>query len=123
LPTSGAGGSSLKKAFVSRKKPELSPEVDMPNQFVTKEELAKLINNEIRSQLGGAEGCSVSSRQIAHHTEDTSGCNWHVSGWFRSSRPSGDACEAIVRSASKKLQKRFNLKVELAPPGGPSRNE
>jgi hypothetical protein len=98
--------------FVSRKKLELSPEVDMPKQSVTRSELAKLINEEIRRQLGEAEGCSVSVRQIACHAEDTNGGNWHLSGWFRSSRPSGDACEAIVKAATERLQKLYNLGSE-----------
>jgi hypothetical protein len=84
----------------------------MPKQFVTKRELTKLINEEIRRQLGGAEGCSVSARQIAYHTEDTNGGNWHLSGWFRSSRPSGDACEAIVKAATERLQKLYNMGSE-----------
>jgi hypothetical protein len=102
----------LTRAFVSRKTPELSPELDMPKQSVTRGELAKLINEEIRCQLGEAEGCSVSARQIAYHTEDTNGGNWHLSSWFRSSRPSGDACEAIVKATTERLQKLYNLRSE-----------
>jgi hypothetical protein len=102
----------LKRAFVSRKTPELSQEVDMPKQSITRGELAKLINEEIRCQLGEAEGCSVCTRHIAYHTADTNGGNWHLSGWFRSSRPSGDACEAIVKAAIERLQKLYNLLSE-----------
>lgn len=81
----------------------------MPKHSVTRSELAKLINEEIRRRLGEAEGCSVSARQIDYHTEDANGGNWHLSGWFRSSRPSGDACEAIVKAATERLQRLYNL--------------
>ena len=102
----------MKRAFVSRKTLEFNPEDDMPKQSVTRDELAMLINEEIQRHLGDAEGCSVSARQIAYHTEDTNGSNWHLSGWFRSSRPSGDACEAIVKAATERLQKLYNLGSE-----------
>jgi hypothetical protein len=113
---------ALKRASFRWRISKFSPGVDMPKS-VTRTELAKLLNQEIRRQLGGAEGCSVSPRQIAHHTEDTNGCNWHISGWFRSSRPSGDACAAIVKSATEKLQSRFKLKAVVTLPAGQARNK
>jgi hypothetical protein len=82
----------------------------MPRTLVTKLQLTKHLNEEIQRRLGDAEGCSVTTQQIGSKALDTDGCNWGISGWFRSSRPSGNTCEAIVKAATAKLQKLYNLK-------------
>ena len=90
----------------------------MPRKLVTKLQLTKHLNGEIQRLLGDAEGCSVTAEQIGSKDLDSDGCNWVISGWFRSSRPSGNECEAIVKTAAAKLQKLYNLKSvepDLAP--------
>ena len=82
----------------------------MSRKLVTKSQLTQHLNEEIQRRLGDAEGCSVTAEQIGSKDPDSGGCNWAISSWFRSSRPSGNACEAIVKAAAVKLQKLYNLK-------------
>jgi hypothetical protein len=84
----------------------------MARRLVTKMKLTRFLNEEIQRRLGGAEGCSIEARQIDFQPVDSNGCNWRISSWFRSSRPSGDPCEAIIKAAAATIQKQYNLKPE-----------